>query len=265
MKTHFTPDYIKNPNHPISINLIGCGGTGSRVLAELAAINYNLIELGKPGIDVITYDPDTVSRTNIGRQKFFPIDIGQNKASLLTSRINMSYHLNWLAKPYLYEQDQEGQINTANITIICVDSLKARKNIYNSLLHGEYKSRYMNQYEPFYVLDFGNKADIGQIILSTVKKIEQPDIQLETIETIDSLPTIFERFPELNEKQIIEESSNTPSCSTAQALREQNLFINSSLIPFGMDLLWNLINEGQTNVAGAFVNLANYKTNPLYL
>ncbi len=35
-KVHYADSYLLNPQHPVTVNLIGGGGTGSQVLTNLA-------------------------------------------------------------------------------------------------------------------------------------------------------------------------------------------------------------------------------------
>ncbi|MEH3112189.1 hypothetical protein [Pedobacter terrae] len=44
---HFTDNVLISPTNPISVNLIGAGGTGSKVLTALMEINESLIALGQ--------------------------------------------------------------------------------------------------------------------------------------------------------------------------------------------------------------------------
>ena len=55
---HFTDNYLLNPTNPISVNLIGAGGTGSKVLTALMEINESLIALGHAGLQVRLWDDD---------------------------------------------------------------------------------------------------------------------------------------------------------------------------------------------------------------
>lgn len=125
-RIHYTAGYLLNPSHPITVNLIGCGGTGSQMLTCLARIDHSLAALGHPGLQVHAYDPDEVTDANIGRQLFSRSDIGLNKANVLVTRINRFFGTSWSAIPRRYG---EGHYSTANICISCVDSVASRKEI----------------------------------------------------------------------------------------------------------------------------------------
>ena len=58
-------------------------------------------------------------------------------------------------------------------------------------------------------------------------------------------------------------NDNTPSCSLAEALTKQDLFINATLSQMGSTLLWNLFREGLTPYRGFFLNLKDFRTQPL--
>src|SRR5580704_15961927 len=84
---HFVDNYLINPTNPVSVNLIGAGGTGSQVLSALARINHSLIALNHPGISVRVFDNDIVTSANLGRQLFSASELGLNKAVALINRI----------------------------------------------------------------------------------------------------------------------------------------------------------------------------------
>ncbi|MEO1356273.1 MAG: ThiF family adenylyltransferase, partial [Pseudomonadota bacterium] len=72
------------------IAVVGAGGTGSAVIPSLARLHHAMLELGHPGgIDCVVYDDDTVSESNVGRQGFYPADVGRHKAALLVNRLNV--------------------------------------------------------------------------------------------------------------------------------------------------------------------------------
>jgi len=125
---HFTDNYLLNPTHPVTVNLIGCGGTGSQVLTALSRMSHTLIALGHPGFHVTVFDPDTVTEANLGRQLFSESDLGLNKAVVLVSRINRFFSTCWKAVPDIYRNEP------ANIIITCTDNVKSRLDIAEKFL-----------------------------------------------------------------------------------------------------------------------------------
>ena len=83
-RIHFTDNYLLSPQHPVTVFVIGAGGTGSQVVTNLARMNKALQSLGHVGLHVTVFDPDTVTEANIGRQLFSESEIGLNKAMALT-------------------------------------------------------------------------------------------------------------------------------------------------------------------------------------
>lgn len=250
-KIHYTDNYLLAPQHSVTIHLIGAGGTGSQVLESLARIDAALTRLGHPGLHVTVFDADEVSESNIGRQLFSPADIGLNKAVCLVTRINRFFGLDWEAMPEMYSDNA----TSANITISCVDNVKSRLSIYT---HLKQKDSINDVYEkPLYWLDFGNTQKTGQVVLGTITPIKQP--QKTEFETQGELPTLCDMF-DLTQ---VDEQDSGPSCSVSEALRKQDLFINSTLAQVGCALLWKLFREGKVEFHGVFLNLSTLKTNPI--
>ncbi len=100
-------------------------------------------------------------------------------------------------------------------------------------------------------MDFGNSHKTGQVVLGTLSKIKQPESKMKTF---DQLPNVLDEFPELN---TIGDLDEAPSCSIAQALGKQDLFINSTLAQVGCALLWKLLTGLRITDRGAYVNLEN--------
>lgn len=245
---HAIPNYIMNPPHPITITLVGLGGTGSIMLTNLAKINKSLLELGGAGIYVTAYDDDIVSEANIGRQMFSECDLGLNKATVLVERVNRFFNTNFQAVPTKYTGGE-----VSNITITCVDTIKSRLQVINALRRC--RNRYDQDY-PYYWLDTGNDQFTGQVILGTVRKkgIEQPKGDYKAF-----LPTIIDKYPEFKTQQ----ESNAPSCGLAEALMKQDLFINPMIATMASNLVWKLFTRSYIESQGAFVNLDTMKVNPI--
>ncbi len=128
-KIHFTDNYLLNPTNPITVNLIGAGGTGSKVLTALLEINESLTALGHAGLSVRLWDDDIISTANLGRQRFFESETGLYKSVALINRVNRCIGTNWKAENRKFEKDNFGRIPEeaqATITITCVDNVQAR-------------------------------------------------------------------------------------------------------------------------------------------
>jgi len=98
-RVHIVYPYLINPTSPVSVNLIGAGGTGSQMLTALVRINQALIALGHAGLQVNVFDDDIVQQANLARELFTSHEIGMNKAVVLINRINRFFGTNWKAIP----------------------------------------------------------------------------------------------------------------------------------------------------------------------
>ena len=147
----------------------------------------------------------------------------------------------------------------ASIYISCVDNVKSRFEIADILKSLDNRNAYSNR--PRYWMDYGNSQFSGQVLLSTIGNIKQP--KSEIYETVENLPFVTEEFGEL--LKLSEQEDETPSCSLAEAVEKQDLFINSTLAQMGNSLLWNLFRNGLTENRGFFLNLKDFRTQPIKL
>ncbi|GGE19713.1 MULTISPECIES: PRTRC system ThiF family protein [Bacteroidota] len=257
---HFTDNYLISPTNPIEVNLIGAGGTGSKVLTALMEMSHSLTELGHAGLQVRLWDDDIITEANLGRQRFAPSETGLYKSVALINRVNRFMGTNWKAETQKFELNVLGRLPEnakATIYITCVDNVQARFDI-AEMLKAMGKRR-TNRDEPKYWLDFGNSQQTGQVILSTIGEIKQPNS--EKYETVASLPMVTDEFGEL--LRTSEQSDDTPSCSLAEALEKQDLYINATLAQMGCSLLWSMFRYGITENRGFFLNLKNFQSQPL--
>ncbi len=259
-KVHFTDNHLINPTNPIAVNVIGAGGTGSKLIIALLEMNHSLIELGHAGLFVRLWDDDVITNANLGRQRFAECETGLYKSVALINRANRWAGTNWKAESRKFEKDSLDRLPDnagASIYISCVDSVKSRFEIADILGRLSNGKAYSNR--PRYWLDFGNNQHTGQVLLSTIGTIKQPNSQ--KYETVASLPMVTEEFGELLKQS--EHQDNTPSCSLAEALEKQDLYINSSLTQMGCSLLWGLFRNGMTPYRGFFHNLKDFRTHPI--
>ncbi len=258
---HFADNYLINPTNPVTVNLIGAGGTGSQVLTALARMNHALVALGHAGLQVSVYDNDTVTEANLGRQLFAGAELGSHKSVALVNRINRFFGTNWKAVTRPFTKDLLRRLpenGRANIYISCVDTVAARLDIAAALRSVSNNCSDRERNKPLYWMDFGNSRHTGQVILATIDEIRQPGSK--RYRAVPVLPMVTDEFKGLLES---EKDNNEPSCSLAEALDKQDLFINSALADMGASLLWNLFREGMTENRGFFINLKTFRSQPL--
>jgi len=236
---------LNNQDYPLTINIIGAGGTGSNVVMSLAKICLALHALGRALLSVRVYDGDIITEANIGRQMFFKHDIGRRKSDVLVERINRSYGFSWLSKGnYPEELD-----SAANITISCVDTIKSRKAIIKTLKENLKRNNH-TWITPYYLIDSGNGLDYGQVIISTVQDIPQPKSKYVTYK---SLPDIFSLY------KTIKEDNTTPSCSLREALYKQDIMINSFMADISCQILWQMLTKNYIEKFQYYINLSKMK------
>jgi sulfur-carrier protein adenylyltransferase/sulfurtransferase len=227
------------PNRPIHINLIGAGGTGSRMLFGLANMNATLCALGWEGIQLNLIDPDTVSHSNLARGPFYPSDQGIHKSIVLINRVNIAHGIKWKA---VVENVEEIELR-AQIVISCVDTKKARASIHKAV---------KSTPNIHYWLDTGNTARTGQYLIG--EPHQQPN-------NPKRLPTISEMYPEIIDAK--NEEPDAPSCSALEALERQDLGINDVIASQALAMLWNLLRHGKISHAGGFINLETGTVMPI--
>jgi PRTRC genetic system ThiF family protein len=112
-----------------------------------------------------------------------------------------------------------------DIAVGCVDTKDARKGLHRSSAR--------------WLFDCGNTTDTGQVLM------RHPDC-------MDTL----KEFPGLTEG----EEDTTPSCSLAESLGRQELFINSTVANACSQMLWQSFRHGGLDYRGVFINLHNQIT-----
>lgn len=257
---HFTHNDLIGATNPVTVNLIGAGGTGSKVLTALLEMNHSLLAMDHAGLSVRLWDDDVVTEANLGRQRFAESEVGLPKAVALINRVNRWSGTNWKAEARRFRYsnvDQLPENGCSQIYLSCVDHVNARFEIAEIIK--QFGDRYYYRDAPRYWMDFGNSKHSGQVILSTVGELKQP--KSKQYETVSSLPFITDEFGELLRES--EATDDTPSCSVAEALEKQDLYINSAIATLGCDLLWRLFREAKTSYRGFFLNLKDFRTQPL--
>jgi PRTRC genetic system ThiF family protein len=218
--------------------IVGAGGTGSAFLLNLPYLHQALTAWGHPrGLEVTVMDGDTVSENNCVRQPFAVSDIGHNKATVLVSRLNLFWGLNWSAVPRHFTRKclltRSAGYDSFDIVVGCVDSRAARREITAAVTSSTSSTSYY--------LDLGNNSSSGQFVLG------QP-LNSRNRRRKDRLRIVSELFPEM----LDEEEDPLPSCSATAAINAQEPFVNQTLAVSALSMLTRLFRYGRIPYQGAF-------------
>jgi PRTRC genetic system ThiF family protein len=243
METHrIHPELLERQ---VRVLVVGCGGTGSAVVAGLSYLHQALLARGHPGgLHVTVLDGDTISPTNCVRQPFARSETGLNKAIVLVNRLNLFWGLKWDAvpahlKPGRYiSRSYSGDDLRSHIVVGCVDTRAARATIRDAVSTWSTVS---------YWLDLGNNEDSGQFVLGEPINERNRTSRLR-------VRTAAELFPEIVDPTL--DDDGEPSCSAAAALERQEPFINSTLAQHALALLAWLFRYGTLCYHGGFINLS---------
>lgn len=215
----------------VNVAVIGCGGTGAHVVQELPRFHLAKYEQGHPGIKVTVFDPARVSRSNIVRQRYFGSEVGMHKCEvLIRNRINPAYAtvgVHWLYKPRKWGSTPQKEYD---IIVSCVDTKEARRAINKSLCEHQY------------IIDCGNGADFGQVLVGG-----------------PGIGSPYETVPELLEG----DDDNLPSCSFAQSVSRQGLTTNMMVASYALAYLEDILRWGRIETKGCYINLQTKTTKPI--
>lgn len=246
---YYTHNYLLNPTHRIQVMVIGVGGTGSFLLAELVALSQTLKELGKKPFQIKVFDDDVVEPHNVFKQKFFEADIGKYKAEVLVNRINRAY-----GSDVEFYTEKLYDIHTANdtlpnIIISCVDNVQSRIQIDKSIKKNIAKRIGSGYNNIFYWIDCGNSKDFGQVFLSSYTEKKKKD----------RLPSIVDLNP------LMKDDVTAPSCSMRAALLQQSFMINKMTGVLAIQMLATMFLDWRLEYSQIYFSLKkmSIKTNKI--
>jgi PRTRC genetic system ThiF family protein len=241
------PDFKLAPGflseRPLNVAVVGVGGTGSELTSKLINLHLALMAKGYGGLHVVAFDPDTVSPSNIVRQRYTQADIGRPKATVLINRINFAYALGWGAVEGRFDAEYAAQ--NWDLVISCVDTRKSRKELHRYAFRDKF-SRWK------FWLDCGNDKYTGQVILGTPRSKRN--------KTLHMLPCATELHPELMDTRKPED--DVPSCSAAESLNHQDLMVNSMAATLAANLLWRVFNNQKIDNHAYYFNLEGISLDP---
>lgn len=239
MSKYNIPTYLQLPLEDITVLLVGAGGTGSEMLQRLGRINHTLTTVYNKMLTVIVVDNDVVTASNVGRQLLSKADIGRYKADVLIERTNRFYGTGWLSYTEKLAPDSFGS-RLPNIIISCVDNIEARRVIAKRLSYSQIGMP--KEYKNYIWIDTGNDFNTGNVIISACND-----------EGERVTPSMFQIFKKIKDNKAV------PSCSLAEAIRSQHMFINTFVADVAASMLWDILTKSYIDYSGAFINLENYR------
>lgn len=219
--------------------VVGAGGNGSIFMSHLCRIWQAWTKLGGAPFAIELWDDDVVSEANLARQCFCEADVGLPKAIVLAQRLRSFYGIPVKPVTTRVVRPPDSFMSSTGLVIVgCVDNLETRRVIRGGALKAV---KLADQQR--YWLDLGNGNDFGQVILGG-----------------HGLKDFFDIYPE---QLKADDPKDAPSCSLAEALTKQDLFINSTVAALAGQLLWTLMRTGKITHHGYIVNLRSGVTLPL--
>lgn len=188
-----------------NVVIVGCGGTGSRLLPMVS----QLLSRGKwndmvPTITLI--DGDEVEVKNLTRQNFIVDDVGRNKAECLAERYGSAFELPTVCINQYIPDNVQSITNWLNnnvpdtmrrlvadrptVFFLCVDNMKARYNIIQSILYSTLQSGHEH-----YIIDAGNENTFGQTRVFSSRIIPESEFSDPYLKILDRLVPKSESIP----------------------------------------------------------------------
>lgn len=214
-------------NRPVTIVIIGAGGTGGYVIPHLYRIAFTS---GRP-CRIIIADGDIVERKNLIRQNFAECDIGENKAEVMAERYSEVFGIETEYIPDFIESEEQlcdlldvrGRWNEPKpigILIGAVDNNRSRVMCHNVF----------QKLDDIIYIDAGNGEYTGQVVCG-VKQSGQV-MSKPVARVYPEILTDVEKFP--SELSCAERSVSAPQSIAA------NLFASTAVAA----MLYYLLIEG---------------------
>lgn len=216
------------PTYPVTICVVGCGGTGGYALPHIAQIAYHCQQLGLPPVRIILVDGDEVEKKNVLRQNFLPGDVGRNKARVLAHRFSAGFGLAIEAVPEmataeLLVQLGRRQIGREELGILvgCVDNAAARRAIAAALAD---RDAHWTLW-----IDAGNDVETGQVVVGTTADAKKLRGALALGGLCTSLPAVPLVYPDILTDPAKPLAVTGDDCAAAVEDNRQALMINKDV------------------------------------
>jgi hypothetical protein len=249
---------------PTKIFVIGCGGTGSRLVPLLAQFIKTVTAGENPRgtvVDPRIYlcDFDRVENKNLTRQNFIQADVGKSKAEVLAQRYGRAYGVNIVPITKRVTPGQSGMAHNLFsdldiaptmpgencLVIMCVDSAQARRDILTAWAYDRMRSSTYRNAPPVpsvcpVFIDAGNEDDFGQVRIFQRAVVEMSTSSARTLrEKLPSMrPEVYDIHCLPMDTSFYENMRDNTGGSCADL--DQTLAINALMATMIMGMVQNL-------------------------
>lgn len=231
------------PPGPITIALIGCGGTGSHIAQTLAKLAAHCQSTGAPPLTLCFIDGDHVEQKNVGRQLFSAADVGKNKAQVLAARFSAVFGLNIAAIPHMLDLDRGLSQHGYGILIGAVDGAAGRRTIMNQLVHWDWRLW----------LDCGNHEHSGQVVIGSETAAADMKAAI-AMGMCGKLPAAPLLYPDLLKDAPIRPRED---CAAAMEDNAQSLMVNQTMAAIAGQYLYSIVVQRRLTTFQTVVDLAS--------
>ncbi|MFV9505794.1 MAG: PRTRC system ThiF family protein [Oscillochloridaceae bacterium umkhey_bin13] len=224
--------YVLPATQPITICLVGCGGTGSHLAMSLARIAVHLRERGGPLLQLCFIDGDRVERANLGRQLFSPAKLGRNKATTLADRLNAALGLAIQAVPAMATAELLRELappyQAIGVLVGAVDGAMGRRALHQALAQQQWRLW----------LDVGNEHAWGTVLIGSATERQQLIGACALGGLCTALPAPSLSYPHLLDQQPLVKAD---ACAPAMRDERQSLMVNQAMAAITGQYLYQLI------------------------
>lgn len=222
------------PADPLTVVLVGVGGTGSALAPALARLAHHLRGIGVT-MKMFFVDHDTIESRNILRQNYSASEVGYPKADALAFRLSALFGLPITSIPTPFSAARFGEWAAgcerrpgANLIVAAVDNHLARREIAEVVAAQDGR---------WHCLELANEHSSGQVLLGNV--VEPEAIKVDKLGLCSGLPSPYLQEPMLLEPPPAD--ANPLSCADLTLRGGQSPVVNQMVAAIAADYAYQFL------------------------
>lgn len=227
----------------VRITVVGLGGTGSWIAAQVARTARVLIDAGRQ-VSVVFIDADRVSAANVPRSCFCEAEVGELKVVALARRYSAAWGLEIGTVAELFKPEMvrvASNEDVLNVIVGCVDNAAARRALAEVLERRSPYGYYGGAAGSTVLIDCGNTRDGGQVLVGNVASSDEIRGSFKGRLLCTALPSPYLQHPELLEDLEEERDDHNLSCAELMRRNAQSLMVNHFVASVAGDYLVRLL------------------------